>query len=277
MTADVRQQQPVGHERVAGLAQAAIALGVPVIPCDAEKRPLTRHGLYDASRDRVTIGRGFARPAARMIGVPTGRVSGLVVVGVDTKDGKRGMEWLERHADAIPNTRTHRTMSGGLHLVFRQPEGVEIASSQSRIAPGVDVRGQGGYIIAPPSPGYSVVVDAPMADMPEWLIEACRKKASPPAEPVPTPRRPWLDARDAGARRLVALMEFVADAREGQRNSRLFWAACRAAEAAMAGAMPAGVAFMALEQAAVAIGLPAAEAQRTIQSARRTAYGSAAA
>ena len=102
----------------------------------------------------------------------------------------------------------------------------------------------------------------------------------PPPPPPPTPplpKRALLDLRDAGARRLVVLVEFVADAREGQRNSRLFWAACRAEEAVMAGEMPAGVAFLALEQAAVAIGLPAVEARRTIQSARRTVHGSAAA
>ncbi len=96
-------------------------------------------------------------------------------------------------------------------------------------------------------------------------------------EPAPPPRRTRFDAPDAGERRLVALMEFVADAREGERNSRLFWAECRTAQAVMTGEMPAGAAFAALEQTAVAIGLTAVVAQRTIQSARRTAYGGAAA
>ncbi len=105
-----------------------------------------------------------------MIGVPTGPASGFVAVDVDTKDGKRGAEWLERHAAAIPETRIHRTQSGGLHLLFRQPDGVEIACSQSGVAPGVDVRGIGGYVIVPGTPGYSVAVDAPMADMPGWLV-----------------------------------------------------------------------------------------------------------
>jgi hypothetical protein len=213
----------------------------------------------------------FASPAAALIGVPTGPASGFVVVDVDVKDGKRGAEWLGRHAAAIPATRTHRTVSGGLHLLFGQPDGVEIPNSQSGIAPGVDVRGRGGYVVVPPSPGYGVLVDAPVAEMPAWLAEACRKKP-PPTRPLP--RRVPLDAQDAGVQRLVALVEFVADAREGQRNSRLFWAACRAAEAVMAGVMPAGAAFVALEEAANAIGLPALEARRTIESALRTASGS---
>jgi hypothetical protein len=258
------------------LAAQAVALGLPVFPCDGHKKPLTEHGFYDASRDPAAIRRMFAHPAAALIGVPTGPASGFVVVDVDVKDGKRGAAWLVRHVAAIPATRTHRTVSGGLHLLFRQPDCVEIPNSQSAIAPGVDVRGRGGYVIAPPSLGYSVVVDAPLAEMPAWLVEACRKKPPPPLTP-PLPRRALLDLRDAGARRLVALMEFVADAREGQRNSRLFWAACRAAEAASAGEMPTAAAFAFLEQTAVAIGLPILEARRTIQSARRAAFGSAAA
>ena len=255
-----------------GLADQAVALGLPVFPCGGRKKPLTEHGFYDAARDPAAIRRMFAHPAAALIGVPTGPVSGFVVVDVDVKEGKRGAAWLQRHAAAIPATRTHRTVSGGLHLLLRQPNGVEIPNSQSGIAPGVDVRGRGGYAIVPPSPGYGVLVDAPLTKMPAWLAEACRKRP-PPLRPQLAPR----DARDAGARRLLALVEFVADAREGQRNSRLFWAACRAEEAVMAGEMPAGVAFLALEQAAVAIGLPAVEARRTIQSARRTVHGSAAA
>ena len=261
-----------------GDAAACLAQQWPVFPCNRHKEPCTERGFYNATRDSAAIRRMFAKPAAALIGVPTGPASGFVVVDVDVKDGKRGAEWLGRRAAALPATRTHRTVSGGLHLLFRQLDGVEIPNSQSGIAPGVDVRGRGGYVIAPPSPGYSVVVDAPMAEMPAWLVEACRKKPPPPLPPTPPlPKRALLDPRDAGARRLVVLAEFVADAREGQRNSRLFWAACRAAEAVMAGEMPAGVAFSALEQAAVAIGLPAVEARRTIQSARRTVHGSAAA
>jgi hypothetical protein len=257
------------------LADEAIALGLPVFPCDADKKPLTPSGFKDASRDPAAIRRMFSHRAAALIGVPTGPASDAVVVDVDTKDGKRGLEWLERRMDALPNTRAHQTRSGGLHLLFRQPEGIEIPSSQSRIAPGVDVRGSGGYIIVPPSPGYVVAVAAPLTEMPTWLAEACRRRLKP--RPAPSPRRAPLDARDAGVKRLLALVEFVADAREGQRNSRLFWAACRAAEAASAGDMPAAAAFAALEETALATGLPPAEAQRTIQSARRTAYGSAAA
>ena len=92
------------------LADHAAALGLPVFPCDDDKKPLTTRGFKDASRDPASIRRMFAHSAAVLIGVPTGPASGFVVVDVDVEDGKRGMEWLERRADAIPNTRTHRTL-----------------------------------------------------------------------------------------------------------------------------------------------------------------------
>src|SRR3712207_2861170 len=178
------------------LADQAVALGLPAFPCNSDKKPLTEHGFYDAARDPAAIRRMFATPAAALIGVPTGPASGFVAVDVDVKDGKRGAAWLARHVAALPATRTHRTVSGGLHLLFRQPHGVEIPNSQSGIAPGVDVRGRGGYVIVPPSPGYGVLVDAPLAEMPAWLVEACRKKPPPPTAPLA--RRAALDARDAG-------------------------------------------------------------------------------
>lgn len=253
------------------LADQAVALGLPVFPCNGHKNPLTKNGFYDAVRDPAAIRRMFANRAAALIGVSTGPASGFVAVDVDTKEGKRGAEWLGRHAAAIPATKTHRTVSGGLHLLFRQPESVEISNSQSGIAPGVDVRGRGGYVIVPPSPGYGVLVDAPLAEMPAWLVEACRKK--PPAPPSLRPRHAPPDPRDGGARRLLSLVEFVAAAPEGERNGRLFWAAYRAAEAVLAGEMPARAAAAALEQAAYAAGLRGPEVRRTILSAFRSASG----
>ena len=254
------------------LADQALALGLPVFPCDGRKRPRTEHGFYDAARDPAAIRRMFAHPAAALIGVPTGSTSGFVVVDVDVKGGKRGGEWLGRHASILPRTRVHSTVSGGLHLLFRQPEGVEIPNSQSGIAPGVDVRGRGGYVIAPPSPGYSVLADPPLAEMPAWLVEACRKRPPPPR-----PRRASLEARDAGAQRLLGLVEFMAAAPEGERNGRLFWAACRAADAVLAGEMPTRASAAALGQAACAAGLPGPEARRTILSAFRSVAGGSAA
>lgn len=176
--------------RGAGLADAAIALGVPVFPCDADKRPLTRHGFKDATADPAVIRRLFTSPAATMIGMPTGEVTALVIVDVDVKDGRQGQAWLDTNSHRLPQTWTVRTASGGLHLYFRRPE-QPIRNSASKIAPGIDVRGDGGYVIAPPSPGYEVVNDAEVADVPAWLLPSLLRQPVPPSARIAS--RPILE------------------------------------------------------------------------------------
>jgi hypothetical protein len=188
------------------LAEEAISIGLPVFPCNVDKEPLTKNGFKNASRDPAVIRRMFASRDAVLIGVPTGRDTGFVVVDVDTKNGARGDAWLDESGDDIPETRTHRTVSGGLHLLFLPPKDVEIGCSKGRVAPGVDVCGEGGYVIHPPSLGYAVVDEAPLAEMPQWLVEKCQR---PPAPPPAPPRPPRDVARDGGGSRygLGALIE----------------------------------------------------------------------
>ena len=134
------------------------------------------------------------------------------------------------------------------------------------------MRGAGGYAIAPPSPGYSVIMDWPVAEMPVWLIKANER----PPEPAPMPlvrRQAPRDATTAGVKRLLSLIEFVATAPEGERNGRLFWAACRAADAVANDEMPANEAAAALEQAAYAAGLRGPEVRWTIMSGFRSTSG----
>ena len=167
------------------LTAAAIAMGLPVFPCNAEKQPIVATGFKAATKERAQIAAAFDRPGAEMIGIPTGAASGLVVIDVDVKDGHDGRPWLEENMDVLPPTRTHKTRSGGRHLIFAMPTDVDIRNSAGRIAPGVDVRGSGGYFVAPPSPGYSVTDATEPAEMPRWLIRACL-----PPERTPQPHRP---------------------------------------------------------------------------------------
>lgn len=169
-------------------AAAFIAQQWPCFPCNAEKRPVTAHGLKDAVSNPEEARRLFRKPGAAMIGVPTGAASGLVVVDLDCKDGAAGLEWHAANQHRIPETRQHRTRSGGKHLLFQYPVGRTIRNSASKIAPGVDVRGEGGYIIAPPSAGYSIETDAMPAPLPDWLLELLDPPAPPP-RPAAPPRR----------------------------------------------------------------------------------------
>ncbi|CAB4155817.1 Prim_Pol domain containing protein [uncultured Caudovirales phage] len=147
----------------------AAEMGLPVFPCDAQKRPMTQHGFRDATKDPETIRRSFRNAA--MIGIPTGEASGFFVLDLDCKNGAQGLEWLAAHEARLPQTRRHRTRSGGVHLLFAMPAGRTIRNSASRVGPGVDVRGSGGYIIAPPSDGYDVVDPAIIAEAPAWLLD----------------------------------------------------------------------------------------------------------
>ena len=154
-----------------GLADAAIALGVPVFACDANKRPLTEHGFKDATTDPAAIRRMFRDPRAVMIGMPTGEATSLVVVDVDMKEGQQGGAWLDANSHRMPQTRTIRTGSGGLHIYLTWP-GQRVKNSASKIAPNVDVRDDGGYVIVPPSPGYAIADNAPVSEVPDWLLPA---------------------------------------------------------------------------------------------------------
>ena len=167
-----------------------LARGLPVFPCDQRKRPITRHGFKDASRDQQAVSRLFRDPAAKLIGVPTGTASRTVVVDIDVKNGAAGGAWLREHQDHLPVTRTHGTPSGGQHLVFRYPPGgLDIRSTASVVAPGVDIRANGGYACWPSCGGYMVLNGSRAAELPEWLIPLLLRPPPkavrpPPAAPV---------------------------------------------------------------------------------------------
>jgi hypothetical protein len=151
------------------MADAAVSLGLPVFPCGADKRPLTAHGFKDASADPARVRTLFSGAQATMIGVPTGEITDVVIIDVDRKENRQGGDWLAANSHRMPQTRTIRTGSGGLHIYLKHP-GQRVKNSNDKIAPGIDVRGDGGYVIVPPSPGYSVADDAPIADMPDWIL-----------------------------------------------------------------------------------------------------------
>jgi len=157
------------HDFVEGrdLLEAAFAYadhGWPVFPCRADKRPRTEHGFKDASSDPAVIEEWWRRWPAASIGIAAG-AAGLVVIDIDVKNGAPGADsWqalVAAGGEGLDDTASARTPSGGRHLYYRAPE-VEIASSAGRLAPGIDVRAAGGYVIAPPSVGPGTVAY-------EWL------------------------------------------------------------------------------------------------------------
>ncbi len=256
---------PGGGDILAG-ALALASRGLPVFPCLASKAPATVRGFKDASTDPAVIRSMFGRPCAAAIGIPTGSASGLIAVDIDKHGERDGMAWLADNQDALPDTLTHGTPSGGLHLLFRAPEGVTIGNSAGRLAPGVDVRGDGGYILVPPSPGYTIMHDCQPADMPVWLVKECMPPERP-AVPEPSPAMAGGDRADRYAdAALDGECGAVMRAPEGQRNDRLNVAALKLGTRIGAGLLDRGAVEAALRRAALAAGLDPRETEATIRS-----------
>ncbi|MEK9282738.1 bifunctional DNA primase/polymerase [Bradyrhizobium sp. ISRA442] len=121
------------------------------------------------------------------VAIVTGTTSGIFVIEADTAeghgvDGLASIRVLEAKHGPFPETRMAISPSGSVHRYYRHPgAGVYIKNSTSELAPGVDVRGDGGMVIAPPSikPGvgeYRWLNDLPIAEAPVWLIEAATKQ-----------------------------------------------------------------------------------------------------
>lgn len=141
------------------LLQAALSYaerGWYVIPCDAEKHPigyLVHHGLLDATREPATIRRWWGLEPTANIGISCGP-SHLAVVDVDVKKGAPGLvNWLailEKHGSELADTLSEHTPTSGLHYLYRM-NGLEIKSSTGKLAPGIDVKAIGGYVVVAPS------------------------------------------------------------------------------------------------------------------------------
>jgi hypothetical protein len=168
------------RELQAKLIETAVAYagrGLPVFPCNG-KRPYTEHGFHDASTDPEAVLTWWQRWPAASIGIPTGETSGIDVLDVDVQHGGAGtLKTLEREHGKLPTTVQVLTPSGGYHYWFRHVR--EFKTGAADLGPGLDTRGAGGYVIAPPSLGENgraykfmrPAEDLKPAEPPAWLFE----------------------------------------------------------------------------------------------------------
>lgn len=128
--------------------------GWAVFPCaPRDKRPATKHGCKDATTDPETIRAWWGENPEYNVAIATGEPSKLVVIDVDVSDEKEGdrhIVELVRENGPIDYVAHCETGTGGAHYYLPHP-GHRVPNSASRLAPGIDVRGEGGYVIAPPS------------------------------------------------------------------------------------------------------------------------------
>jgi hypothetical protein len=251
------------------------AKGKPVFPCrPLGKEPLTPNGFYDATVDRAVVLAWWGRWPDANIGLRTGQASGLFVLDIDTYRG--GMDTFARIAAYGEGLATLEatTGRGGLHLYFSLPDGVELGNSEAgikaRFGEAVECRGEGGYVIAPPSrlpEGRYSWGSGQLLPVPAWLVEILTTPEPTQARPASSMARVLPISGDRLLARFNALLEDVAQQTEGNRNKLLFWAACRLHEYQAEGA-PRGWTDL-LIQAGVAAGLDEAEARRAVLSGLR--------
>jgi hypothetical protein len=246
-----------GNEKLhAALAYASA--GWPVHPCKPDsKEPDTAHGFKDATTDGERIRAWWSAVPERNPAIATGE-PGPDVLDVDVKPDGNGWAAFNqlKRAGLLNGARALvRTRSGGLHVYFAgtaQPCGRLVRQY-------LDYKARGGYVLAPPS----VVGGSPYELLDRRPGKSGRldwTAARQLLEPRTPAREPAAEAGDIGA-----LVAWVAKLGEGNRNSGLFWAACRAAEADHDDVLGA------LADAAIRAGLPEAEAWRTVGSAARKA------
>lgn len=264
----VRPLPRVKPGAVAEAARAYAAAGIPIFPCvPGEKNPLTEHGFHDATTNPRQVEWWWRRTPTANIGIATGH--GIDVLDIDMHTIGSGfalLRTLHRNGQTPGWAQAVRSPAGGVHLYYPSDPDRE-QRSWSRGTKHLDFRGVGGYIIAPPSTvltdrgprSYEVIARG--RDPRPIDADAIRALLTPPPEPAITTR-----GAARGEANPEALAAWVARLPEGNRNSGLFWAACRLVEAGLSEAETRAV----LEPAATATALDAREIAAMIRSAHRT-------
>jgi hypothetical protein len=182
---------------------------------------LTPRGVKNATTDSKQIRRWFAKEPHANLAWAMGGPLRLIGVDVDPRSegdaslcdlvDAHGADWLE--------TFTVRTGSLGNHFVFRLPEGVE--PHRAKLAPGIDLKADGGYLVAPPSVHasgrrYAVEKNVYIAEAPDWLVDELVRSEGEPAK-VPVDFQAYRDRKSSGGGPVIV---------EGERNERLFRVGC---------------------------------------------------
>jgi hypothetical protein len=229
--------------------------GCPVFPCQANKQPYTKRGFKDASTDTDQIAAWWRDYPEALLGVPTGISFSVLDLDLQHVEAQR---WYDLHRTELPLTRKHVTRSGGRHLLFQAH--ADFKCSGGKIHRGVDTKGAGGYIIWWPAHGFDVMHGGAFFDAPDWLMQ----KLNPPEAP-----RVFTRTRLHSDKDLEPIIRVILQAREGERNTAAFWAACRLAEHVHSGQISRRDMIDLVVGAAARTGLPHTEARQIANSALR--------
>ncbi|MER6368252.1 bifunctional DNA primase/polymerase [Streptomyces mirabilis] len=241
-------------------------------PCAGGHRKWEQRATTDPDRIRATWATGSFN-----VGIATGP-SGLLVVDLDMpKDNSNGDApdgaatfgaLCERTGHAVPDTYRTRTASGGSHLYFAAPSGVRLANTAGTIAPLVDTRAWGGYVVAAgsitPAGPYEALSGPVTASLPSWLLSILKPAPVRPTGPL---RHPAVNGSRAALAALGWECAVVSAAPESQRNITLNRCAFKVGRFVAWGDIARHVVEDAFQAVGEAHGLTAAECRATIRSA----------
>jgi Protein of unknown function (DUF3987)/Bifunctional DNA primase/polymerase, N-terminal len=263
--------------KAAGL-EVALALAeacIPLFPCSRKKSPLTEHGFKDATTDLAVIRAWWARWPEALVGVPMGHASGLFAVDLDVDrtngelTGAKTLEALGISISAQPCVA--RTRSGGLHIFYRHRPG--LPKNSVKQLEGVDIRSEGGYVIAwSPKTLIEANGATDLQQPPSALLDALiRAKAKPHGGEADTSTFPSVVGVDDGSRAWAAAaldqeINALRATQEGGRNNALNRASFSLGQIVAGGHLDRGRVEQKLQEAALHIGLEKEEAKRTIKS-----------
>ena len=243
----------------------------------AAKHPLTKHGLKDATLDEAAIKTWWSRWPWANVGIATGEGSGIVVVDVDLPKAHPSLALLLDGGCSFPRTLTGLTGGGGVHLMFERGD-VSLRNSTSRLPgvavdlPGIDLRADGGYVVAPPSLHRSgeryqwLEPGAPLAPLPLWLREPERVEHR--VAPI-VPIRLDGDGTRYGLAALEAEISKLESTGVGGRNHALNRATFSLARLVAGGELAEGYVRQRLAASAARMGLDEWESRQTIESGFR--------
>lgn len=231
---------------------------------------------WGATISPAEIKRDWNRWPSANVGITTGPASGIFVLDLDCKNGVDGIQWLKdriaEHGE-LPHTVEAVSPSGGWHVWFSYPRDFDVKTCEGLIAPGVDVRGRGGMVLAVPSikpgvgsyawknpPGFFEVADAP-----QWLLDLLPRCGETRTK-SPAGTRIDVGGNSYGEKALREEIAGVWAAPEGTRNGALNKAAFNLGQLVAGGELHAWIVADRLTSAAQAVGLDLAETIATIRS-----------
>lgn len=233
------------------------------------KHPLTSSGFKEATSDLKKVREFWTSYPGANIGVATGTSSGITVLDVD--DPKQFVAMTEEHGQ-LPATRMAKTGGGGVHLLYRYEPGIR---NKAGIFPKIDVRGDGGYIVAPPSVHQSgeryqwVNDDASLSLWPETLTKLANKSRA--RQPVQAPTFTGKNS-PYGQKALDGEIARLRSAQNGTRNHTLNETAFCLYQLVAGGELDEGVVTSELAFNARGLGLDEREIEATLRSAREGGF-----